>query len=71
MPLDCHGSSQLIESKVLVGVEAQILEPENAAIICSMGKGRMLDYAVASNIMAKLIKVKVDIEAPRSFTPRL
>ena len=52
---------QLAESSGLSGVEAVIIPPKDAVITCSAGKGRVLDFAVASSSMAPMVEVGVEM----------
>ena len=54
----------LLQSGVLDGLEAVVLAPRDCSATCSMGSGRLIDFAVASKSMAPAILVEADYMAP-------
>ena len=62
---DWNTTPQLLaQSGALHGIDSKIIIPANCEATCSSGIGRILDYVVASAHMAKLIEVRLELEAP-------
>ena len=59
---------ELLKAQILADNMA-IVVPEDCAVTCSMGQGRIIDYVVASDSMSRLITVTTDLAVP--ITPHV